>query len=149
MCSAVSQVIAHQSSGNRSQRLLRRRHLGENVGAVTILFNHTLQTANLSLDTTQPSQVRSLDLRVDADCLSPRQIRLMRAETLLDGTVFYHVLLHNHIFPHASFSRRNRRLFVTTLNELSAIAALASTGLSNKPQNGYSAPAASGMPITL
>jgi hypothetical protein len=51
--------------------------------------------------------------------------------------------------PYPSFSRLRRRLFVTTLNELKAITALASTGLSSNPQTGYSIPAAIGMPTTL
>ncbi len=44
---------------------------------------------------------------------------------------------------------RSRRLFVTTLAELKAMAALARIGLSIRPVNGYNAPAAIGMPITL
>src|SRR6202035_4954780 len=104
MSSAMSQVIAHQPSGYRSQRLLRRRDLSQNVGTVAIPFNHTLQTANLALDTTQPPQVRSLDLRGDADSFAPRQIRLVSAEAALDGAVFQHVL-RSHIFPYESFSR--------------------------------------------
>jgi hypothetical protein len=44
---------------------------------------------------------------------------------------------------------RSRSEFVTTLTELNAIAALARMGLSNSPSAGYSAPAATGMPITL
>ena len=36
-----------------------------------------------------------------------------------------------------------------TLTELNAIAALARIGLSRMPKTGYSAPAATGMPITL
>ncbi len=44
---------------------------------------------------------------------------------------------------------RSRRLFITTLTELKAIAALARMGLSIRPVNGYNAPAAMGMPTTL
>lgn len=46
-------------------------------------------------------------------------------------------------------ARLRRRLFMTTLTELNAMAALASTGLNIRPVNGYNAPAATGMPITL
>ena len=38
---------------------------------------------------------------------------------------------------------------MTTLTELKAIAALASTGLNIRPVNGYNAPAATGTPTTL
>jgi hypothetical protein len=38
---------------------------------------------------------------------------------------------------------------VTTLTELNAIAALATTGLRRIPKVGYSTPAATGIPITL
>lgn len=44
---------------------------------------------------------------------------------------------------------RSRKLFITTLIELNAIAALAKTGLSIRPVNGYNAPAAMGIPSTL
>ena len=44
---------------------------------------------------------------------------------------------------------RSRRLFITTLTELKAMAALARTGLSINPVKGYKAPAARGIPITL
>lgn len=44
---------------------------------------------------------------------------------------------------------RSRRLFITTLTELKAMAALARTGLSISPVKGYKAPAAMGIPITL
>src|SRR5438045_3611089 len=50
---------------------------------------------------------------------------------------------------HAGVNRRRRRLFDTTLTELNAIAALARIGLRRMPKNGYSAPAATGMPTTL
>lgn len=43
----------------------------------------------------------------------------------------------------------NRRLFVTTDTELSAIAAPAIIGLSKNPLIGYSAPAATGIAMTL
>lgn len=44
---------------------------------------------------------------------------------------------------------RSRKLFITTLTELKAMAALARTGLSINPVKGYKAPAARGIPITL
>lgn len=41
------------------------------------------------------------------------------------------------------------RLLLTTLTELSAIAAAAMTGLNRNPVNGYRTPAAIGMPTVL
>lgn len=56
-------------------------------------------------------------------------------------------------FPQIRFqlicTLRSRKLFITTLTELNAMAALASTGLSISPVKGYKAPAATGMPTTL
>ena len=43
----------------------------------------------------------------------------------------------------------NLKLFVTTLTELSAIAAPAIIGLNKNPLMGYNIPAAMGMPMTL
>src|SRR5271168_3826665 len=149
MSGAVSEMIAHQGTSDRSDRLLSRRDLRENIGAVAVLFHHALQAADLAFDSSQPAQVRSLDRGIDADRFTSGQVPVMRAEVFLGRTAFQSVLLRGHIFPYASFSLRNRRLLVTTLNELSAMAALAITGLSINPKTGYSAPAASGIPITL
>lgn len=44
---------------------------------------------------------------------------------------------------------RKRSAFAMTLTDDNAIAAAATTGESSKPKNGYSTPAASGMPATL
>jgi hypothetical protein len=46
-------------------------------------------------------------------------------------------------------NRRSRRLFMTTLTLLNAIAALARMGLRSNPKIGNSTPAATGIPITL
>lgn len=45
--------------------------------------------------------------------------------------------------------RRSRLALLTTVSEDIAIAAPAIIGLSNSPKNGYSAPAATGMPSVL
>jgi hypothetical protein len=50
---------------------------------------------------------------------------------------------------HISLARRSRKLFATTLTELKAMAALARMGLSSNPKTGKSAPAATGIPMTL
>src|SRR5438270_13169181 len=116
-----------------------------------MLFHHALQTPNLTFNSTEPPQVRRFDPRVDPYCFAAGQFRVMRAQTFFPRILVQHVLRCSHILFvfHASLRRRTRWLFITTLTELNAIAALATTGLSSKPQIGYSAPAASGMPITL
>jgi hypothetical protein len=48
-----------------------------------------------------------------------------------------------------SFMVLSRREFVITEAELRLMAAAASTGLNNKPKNGYSTPAAIGTPSAL
>jgi hypothetical protein len=47
------------------------------------------------------------------------------------------------------FFARSLKLLLTTLTELSAIAAPAIIGLRRKPKSGYNAPAATGIPIRL
>jgi hypothetical protein len=51
--------------------------------------------------------------------------------------------------PLQSFTLRNRSAFAITETELNVMAALAIIGLSSKPKNGYSAPAAIGTPSKL
>ena len=48
-----------------------------------------------------------------------------------------------------SFTRFNRSAFITTDTELKLMAAAAMIGESSRPKNGYSTPAAIGMPSTL
>ena len=48
-----------------------------------------------------------------------------------------------------SFTRLSLSAFIITDTELKLIAAAAMTGESSNPKNGYSTPAATGMPITL
>jgi len=57
------------------------------------------------------------------------------------------IILQAIIRPQRNF--RRRRAFVTTKSELHAIAAVPSMGCRRHPKNGYSAPAAIGIPSTL
>ena len=50
---------------------------------------------------------------------------------------------------HSTRTARSRSAFAITLTDDSAIAAAATTGDNNRPENGYSTPAASGMPAVL
>jgi hypothetical protein len=57
MGSAVSEMIAHQGPGDRSERLLSRRDLSENVGTKAVFLYHALQAANLTFDAAKASQI--------------------------------------------------------------------------------------------
>jgi hypothetical protein len=47
---AMVQVIAHQVAGDAAERFLDAGDLGDDVGAVAIVFNHFLQAADLAFD---------------------------------------------------------------------------------------------------
>ena len=129
---AVLQVIPHQLTPDSAKRFVNGRDLGEDIGAVSILLHHFLKTANLPLDAAQTVQVSRFHFRIDTDRFSAPH---SRGHLISSGQ--------------ARRARRSRKLFVTTLTELRAIAALAMIGLSINPVTGYSAPAAIGIPITL
>jgi len=50
---------------------------------------------------------------------------------------------------HSTRTARSRSAFAITLTDDNAIAAAATTGDNNRPENGYSTPAASGTPAVL
>ncbi len=103
-------MIAQQLAPDAAQRFLSRRDLRDDLWAVAILFHHSLQPANLSLDSAQAAKIRRLDRRLDTMCVMWRAC-----------------VLHDKVAP------RRRRLLETTLTELSAMAALARIGLSSTP----------------
>src|SRR5207247_5190015 len=88
----------------------------------------------------RPPEIRALRGRARPG-VRPVGAHMRRAGALSPG-------IGDHL-PHAGRKRRSVRLFSTTLRLDHAIAALASTGESRTRKNGYSAPAATGMPITL
>src|SRR5690606_11794681 len=153
---AVLQVVAHQLAAHAAQRLVHRRDLRHDVRAVAVLLHHALEPADLPLDAAQPLQIAVLDARVHRDgapaaLVSARGVSRAAAahgDRRARVVVRVHVLFH-HALLGCSRARRSRRLLPTTLTELNAIAALASTGLSSTPNAGYSTPAATGMPMTL
>jgi hypothetical protein len=103
---AMVQVIAQQNLADATQSLLDGGNLGEDVGAVAVLPDHALEAADLAFN---PAQA------LDQGCL------------------------HFGVSVHELYLERNaasRRLLVTTLTELSAMAALAKTGLSAMPKAG-------------
>src|SRR6185437_1293430 len=110
---AMLEMISHQLAPHCAQRLVDGRDLRHDVRAVAILLHHFVQPAHLPLDSAQPSKISRLDVGV-----------------------------HSHRFSHAwhlrydRWARLRRRLLVTTLNELKAIAALAITGVSSSPNAG-------------
>src|SRR5690606_28553258 len=155
---AVLQVVAHELTAHTAQSLVDRCDLHHDVRAVAVLLHHPLESADLPIDPAQALQVALLDLRVHRD-RSPAAVFAARrgsraAAAAAHGdrpsriVVRVHALVH-HILLGCSRARCSRRLLLTTLTELNAIAALASTGLSSTPKAGYSTPAATGMPITL
>ena len=66
-----------------------------------------------------------------------------------DGAAFERRHAHQPSPYPSSFAHFNRKLLLTTLTLLRAIAAPAIMGSSRKPLMGYSAPAAMGMPMML
>src|ERR1700737_1674029 len=67
---AVLQVIAHQLPANATKRLLHRRYLGEDIGAVAVVSDHLLPSSPLPLDAAQSFEIPRLPLRIDGDSLS-------------------------------------------------------------------------------
>ena len=110
---ALLQVVPHELLADAPQRFMHGGDLNEHIGAIPILLNHFLEAANLTLDAPKPGEVALLCLRIYAVSFTRRR-----------GS-----LLHG-------LKRRNRRLFPTTLTELSAMAALATIGLSVIPNAG-------------
>src|SRR5215510_10874362 len=104
------EMVAHQLVGNGSQGLVDRRNLCEDVCTITVILDHFLEAPHLALDASQAFQVALLEIGVDRN-RTPRR-----------HATAAHI--------RAPF---NRRLLVTTLTELNAIAALASIGLSRMP----------------
>jgi hypothetical protein len=129
---AVLEVVPHQLAADAAKGFVNRGDLREDVGAVSIFLHHFLKTANLPLDAAQAVQVSRFHFRIDTDRFGALHIR---AHLISSGQ--------------ARRARRSRKLFVTTLTELKAIAALAMIGLSINPVTGYRTPAAIGIPITL
>ncbi len=76
------------------------------IAAVAVFLDHLLQAADLAFNPAQPLEIRRLDVGV-------HRVRML----------VFHMC-------------RSRKLFITTLTELKAIAALAITGLSRTPNGG-------------
>src|SRR3954470_7053138 len=117
---AVLEVVAQQLAAHSAQRFLNRRDLGENVRAVAVVVDHLLESADLAFDAPQTREVFGFDLRIDSYRRSSR-LRFVS---------------HGGSSSQDRRAVRRRRLLVTTLTELSAIAALAMIGLSVSPVNG-------------
>jgi hypothetical protein len=61
----MTQMVAEQLAAHGAQGLLHRRHLKEDVGAVSFALNHSLQTPHLAFDAAQPVEIARLDLRIN------------------------------------------------------------------------------------
>ena len=74
---AVLEMVAQEDLGHGAQRLLDRGELDERVGAVALLFDHPLDTADLSFDAAEAGHSALLEGGVDAVCVAwlghPRQ----------------------------------------------------------------------------
>src|SRR5918992_3791647 len=141
-------MIAHHLTRNPSQRLVDRGELSQHVGAVSLLLDHLLEPAHLAFDAAEALEAAILDLGIDAGRVTPAVVRAARALRAGRGAVSLPARPAHCTLPALRHDPNllNRKLFPTTLTELIAIAALASTGLSRNPNAGYSAPAATGMP---
>jgi len=69
-------MIPHQLPPNASQRLLHRRDLGKDIGAVPVFVDHFLKPANLALNPSQPFDVSRFHFGVDARGLARAGRRL-------------------------------------------------------------------------
>ena len=63
----MTQMVAEQLAAYGAQRLLHRRHLEEDVGAISFALDHSLQTPHLPLDAAQPVEIARLHLRFYRD----------------------------------------------------------------------------------
>src|SRR3989442_6285188 len=120
------EVVPHQLAADGAQRFMDRGDLYEDVCTITLILDHFLESAHLPFDASKPFEVSRLDVRIDGDRI-PRD----RATAVHTRAPF------------------NRRLLLTTLTELNAIAALAAIGLRRMPSAGSNPPPATGIPITL
>ncbi len=66
----MMQMIAHQVSRYAAERFLDTGYLGDDVGAVAIVFDHLLQTADLTFDSAETVAVGFFQFRIDRYCLA-------------------------------------------------------------------------------
>ena len=66
----MAKMIPHQLAPHGSQRLVGRRDLRQDIGAVTILLDHLLQPAHLPFDTPQSGEIAHLACGVNREGLS-------------------------------------------------------------------------------
>src|SRR5277367_5297979 len=111
-----------------AQRLLHRRDLQQDIGAVALRFDHVAQAAHLSLNPREASKHGGLNLWIHGRGFSPGL-----AGAGGDGDSSGGRLNASHL----GWNLRRRRLLASTLIELSAMAALAIAGVSRIPKAGY------------
>lgn len=126
-------MVVEECFGGRAQGFLDAGDLGQNVGAVPFVLCHTLEATNLSLDSPETVKNRPLDLRIHSHRMSSfagyRTTRTGGRCGLRRFGGFDHSA-----FPYVA--RRRRRLLVTTLTELTAIAVAAIVGVRRIPNTG-------------
>src|SRR5579863_469290 len=67
---AMAEVIFHEGAGDAAEGFLDGGDLGDDVGAVAILFDHLLEAADLAFDAAEAIEVGFFDLRFDFDGFS-------------------------------------------------------------------------------
>src|SRR5215469_18441956 len=59
-------MVFHQIAGQAPERFLHRSNLDDNVGAIALLFDHTLEPTNLTFNPPQSLQICGLKFWVDS-----------------------------------------------------------------------------------
>ena len=144
---AVTQMIAHELTTRRSQRLMHRCNLRQDIGAIAIPFYHALQASHLTFDPAQTLEVAFLYGRIDRDRLATIAVgnsivgatstRRVGGRRVQRGVLHVMMVRQGHVPVAAGdCQRRSRKELLTTDTELMAIAALARIGLSSTPKKG-------------
>lgn len=149
---AVPQMVSHQLATDTTKRFVCGGDLSKDVRAVAIFFDHLLQAPHLPFYPAEPLEVALFDVRIDADGfavgLHAAAARgTVAARSRKAGRSILPFMLSPNVldllFPVLAFhpclrglNVLRRKLFVTTLTELSAIAPLARIGLRSTPAVG-------------
>ncbi len=81
-CCAVTKVVAHELPADRPERLVHRRDLRKDVGAIAVLVHHALQAAHLAFDAAEAVAVPLFRIGIDGKRAPARCCMLGRASAL-------------------------------------------------------------------
>jgi hypothetical protein len=62
------EMISHELSAHSSKRFLYGRDLHHDVSAITVAFDHSLDSTHLTLDSAKALQIPFFNVRIDGDC---------------------------------------------------------------------------------